>query len=345
MAIRTFYWTPDDRLTLGLDDGDIQAALARQDGLLWVDIDGQEANDPAWLKRVFGFHDLAVEDCVSPLVHFPTVYDYGTYLFLIVHGVEFDASEHPGRRTALETTELALFIGVNYVVSHHNSPIGAVEGLVEKAGQRALTGPRQPDFLAHAIIDALVDAILPTVDRMAEVAESVEQAALQDPRRETLEEVRVIKRATLRLLRVMEPQREVLALLSRGAYPRVREAARVYYRDVYDHLVRIIDMSHTLRDVAEDAMEVYLTSVANRQNETIKVLTLIAIVALPLNLLTSFYGMNFEYLPGLTWRHSYQVVLGVMAAAAAGVAAWFIARYRPRVPRARPPERDARRPQ
>jgi len=325
MPVRSFYWTPDNRLQRDLSEAQITQALERRDGLLWVDIGETKPQDGEFLRRVFGFHPLAVEDCVSPLVHFPKVDDFGDHLFLIFHGVDYASTSD-----LLETTELALFLGKHYVVSNHDYPMAAVDSLVQRIEQGAFPIAKESDSLAHVIIDALVDHVLPMMDRMAEVAEAVEQAALEDPRRETLDAIRRLKRSTLRLLRIMEPQREVLSLLSRGAYPLVRPEARIYYRDIYDHLARITDLNHTLREVADDALETYLTSVSNRQNETIKVLTGINIVFLPIILIASFYGMNFDYLPGLHWRYSYLVVVGVMAGAGLGALLWFVAGHRRR---------------
>jgi magnesium transporter len=171
---------------------------------------------------------------------------------------------------------------------------------------------RGVNFLTHALIDSLIDNILPTVDKMAEMAEEIEEEAIRGPQQTTLEGILKLKRSTLRIHRIMAPQREVLNRLSRGEFSIIKREAQIFYRDIYDHLVRIEDLNQSIRDGADNAMANYLSSVANRQNETMKVLSMVATIFLPLTLVAGIYGMNFEYMPELTWHWGYFAVLALI---------------------------------
>jgi magnesium transporter len=182
------------------------------------------------------------------------------------------------------------------------------------------------DFLAHTLVDTLIDNVLPTIDKMSDVAQDIEEETLRNPQPPTLEAILKLKRSTLRVHRVMAPQREVLNRLSRGEFSIIRSEAQIYYRDIYDHLVRIEDLNQTIRDRADNALATYLSSVANKQNETMKVLSIIAAIFLPLTLVAGIYGMNFEYMPELRVPWAYFAVLGFMGIVIIGVMWWFWAR-------------------
>ncbi len=321
MSYRACYLDTGGILRRDIGETEIRDAFASKQGLLWVDIADTTAEDAEFLARVFGFHHLAVEDCLSPLIHAPKIDDFGNYLFIIVHGIN-----HVAESEFVETAELALFLGPHFVVSNHNVPLYSVEGirrLVEDDGRPMRRGS---DFLAHALMDALIDNILPTVDRMDQVAQEVEEEVIRTPHQTTLESIRKLKRSTMRIHRVISPQREVMNRLSRGEFSLVREDARIFYRDIYDHLVRIENLNQNIRDQGDNALASYLSSVANRQNETMKVLSIVATIALPLMLVAGIYGMNFEYMPELGWRWGYFAVLGLMAVVIIGALWWFWAK-------------------
>jgi magnesium transporter len=321
MPFKAYYLSPQGDLQRDLSEGEIRAAFESKQGLLWVDISGTTEEDGEFLERTFNFHHLAVEDCVSPRIHPPKIDDFGDYLFIIVHGIDYTLESD-----IVETTEVAIFLGAHFVVSNHNIPLfcaESVRGMVEADGRPMRHGP---DFLAHALVDALVDNVLPTIDNMIEFADEVEEEVVHQPQQSTLEEILKLKRSTLRIHRVMAPQREVLNRLSRGEFPIIGERALIFYRDVYDHVVRIEDLNQTIRERADSALATYLSSVANRQNEVMKVLSIVATIFLPLALLAGIYGMNFEYMPELGWRWSYFVLLGFMGAVIATAIWWFWAR-------------------
>jgi magnesium transporter len=328
MSIRSYYLDESGTVHTDLSTTDIAEAHHSGKGLLWVDICETTEADGAFLADTFGFHRLAIEDCVETLIHPPKVDDYGSYLFLLVHGI----NHATGSPDAVETAELALFIGANYVVSNHNFPLYSVEEVrhMVETSDRPLR--RGADFLAYLLIDALVDNVLPMIDRMSDIAEEVEEQALRTPRPTTLHSIQRLKRAVRLIHRTMVPQREVLNRLSRGEFPLVQQQTQMYFRDVYDHMVSIEDLNLNVRDSAENAVNTYLSAVANRQNETMKVLAVVGAIFLPLTLLSGIYGMNFDYMPELTWRYAYFAVVGFMLSVitAALVLFWKRGWLRPR---------------
>ncbi|MCK5213548.1 MAG: magnesium/cobalt transporter CorA, partial [Dehalococcoidia bacterium] len=256
---------------------------------------------------MFHFHPLAVEDCVETQIHPPKIDDYGDYIFTVFHGVN-----HSVESDIVETAELALFVGSNFVVSNHNFPLYSVEEIRYQLLTDNRLMKRGADFLAYSLIDALIDNVLPTIDRMSDITESIEVDALGKPGQNTLESILRLKRSVRMIHRTMVPQRDLLNRLSRGEFAMVKGESLLFYRDVYDHLVRIEDLNLGIRDGAENALSTYLTSVANRQNETMKVLAIAGAIFLPLTLLAGIYGMNFDYMPELHWRWAYFTVLGVI---------------------------------
>jgi magnesium transporter len=281
--------------------------LASKEGLLWVDVAETTEDDGRFLERVFGFHQLAVEDCLSPRSRPPKIDDFGDYLFIIVHGINYAVESE-----IVEMAELAIFLGSHFVVSNHSLPLYSVEAVRQLVEEYGRPMKRGTDFMAHALIDALIDNVLPTIDKMGDIAEEIEEEVIRNPQQPTLEAIMKLKRSTLRIHRVMAPQREVLNRLSRGDFPVIRQETQMFYRDIYDHLVRIEDFNQTIRDRTDNALATYLSSVANRQNEAMKTLAIVATIFLPLTLLAGIYGMNFGNMPELRWEWGYFAVLGFM---------------------------------
>jgi len=321
MAFKAYYLSPDGYLHRDLSEKEVREAFQSNEGLLWVDICETTMEDAEFLVRNFGFHRLAIEDCVSTLIHAPKIDDFGDHLFIIVHGIN-----HKGESDIVETAELAIFIGPHFVVSNHNESLYSVDSIVNLVERDARPMKRGADFLAYVLIDSLIDNVLPTIDRMSDVADDIDEEVIRNPQQSTLEAILKLKRSVLRVHRVMAPQREVLNRLSRREFSIIEEEARIFYRDVYDHIVRIEDLGQSLRDQADNALATHLSSVANRQNETMRVLSTVATIFLPLALVAGIYGMNFEYMPELGWHWGYFAVLGFVGAVIVTVLSWFWAR-------------------
>ena len=199
------------------------------------------------------------------------------------------------RGRELEPLELDLYLGANYVVSCHLAPVAAVGRLLERCQRGGPVLDHDADFLLHTLLDGLVDDMLPVVDELDETVDRVEEQVLADPQRSTLQEILLVRRNSMRLRRFTTAEREIANRLSRGEFPAlVREEAHIYFRDVYDHLVRIEYLVESVRDLADGALNTYLSVISNRLNEVMKVLTAAAAIFLPLALIPAVYGMNFQ---------------------------------------------------
>jgi magnesium transporter len=300
----------------------MRAALAAHDGVLWVDIDaadGRVYGEPL-LRDVFGFHPLTIDDCYNTLVDPPKVDDYGDYLFMIVHHVQFDEE-----LTRLTTSELDMYIGANFVVTLHKGPLAAVANVRRQAENHARVLDRGAAFLAHTIFDLIVDDFHPVVELLDERVDTAQEAVLEHPEQQVLQEVLALKRMGLRLKRTILPQRDVANRFARGEYGRlVPPAALFYFRDIYDHTVRLEEMIDNVRDLSDSALNTYLSSVNNRTNEVMKTLAIVAVVFLPLTLVASVYGTNFEdTFPSYGWRPGFYGMWATFVVVVVALVAWF----------------------
>lgn len=296
----------------------ISKCLSDRKGLLWVDLEDPTPQEISILSDVFAFHPLAIEDCLSPQLQHPKIDDYGEYLFLIFHAV---LPDFPLDIT--DTVELNIFVGGNFLVTFHRLPLKSLAGAWERAERDERILGKGAHFLLHAILDALVDDYLPILDHMDELIDGIEAEVFKNPTQATLSRIFTAKRDTLYLRRVLAPQREVLLRLSRGEFPLIKEQAAIYFRDVYDHLTRIMDANDALRDLVNGALDTYLSVFSNRMNEIMKTLTIVATIILPLSLVAGIYGMNFAFMPELNWQYGYFFALGVMLVIGLGMLFYF----------------------
>jgi magnesium transporter len=313
-----FYLDPDGRLLDQLNIGQLRNFWATGEGLLWVDIENTTSEDGQFLSDVLHFHPLAVADCVSKNIHPPKIDEFEDYLFIIVHGINYQTEFE-----VVKTTELCLFFGKNFVVTSHDVPMRSVTSVLEQVQAEGRPMRKGADFLAHDLMNALVDNIMLCIDELNEKCADIEAEVLQVPKRETLASIMQFKRSTLALERVMSPQREIMNSLSRGDYPLITGRAQIYYRDIYDHLVHIEMLTQSLRDLADSVLNTYLSSVSNSQNEVMKVLSIVAAIFLPLTLLAGIYGMNFANMPELDWKYGYFAVWGIMVLVAISMVVYF----------------------
>ena len=302
----------------------IARALADPQALVWVDIMAEDrAESEPLLRDVFKFHPLTIDDCFNTLIDPPKVDDYGDYLFAIVHAVHYNAEA-----SDLWTAELDMFIGPNYVVSVHWSALTAVDEVRRRAENHALVLDRGPAFLAHALFDVTVDEFHPVMDRLDEQIGALQESVIERPERPVLTELLRLKRNTQRLRRTILPQRDVANRFARGEYGRVVSGeALMYFRDIYDHTVRVEEMIDSVRDLAESALNTYLSSVNNKTNEVMKTLAIVTVVFLPMTLIASVYGTNFEEtIPGYERDWGFAVMIASFIFIAGGLWAWFRSR-------------------
>jgi magnesium transporter len=284
----------------------------------WIDLTAPTDEEAAILTDPFHFHPLAIEDCLQD-VHHPKADDYESYLFAIVHGIHFDAPTED-----FITRELDFFLGPNYLITHRKGPMRSVDWVRDqctKGVQSAM--PRGADFLLHAILDQMFENYFPSLDEIEDKIQLLQVECFENPTTRTLEHIFALKRDVMQLRRICLPQREIVHRLARGDFPGISDKAAVYFRDIYDNLYRIVDAAMQYQDMVQGTMDAYLSSVNNRLNETMKRLTVIGALLMPLTLITGLYGMNFENMPELHWRYGYFYVLGMMGCLSAALVYWF----------------------
>ena len=256
---------------------------------MWVDLSNEPADvcEPI-LRETFGFHPLAVDDALAEM-HTPKVDDWGQYIYLALHAAAFD-QEKDG---LVDTLELDVFAGRNYLVTYRGQPVSAVDQVWETCHRDGRYLQRGAAYLLYQLTDEVVADYMPVIEQLDEVIDQIEDQVFDDPAPELLERLFTLKRALLRLRRVLAPQREVLNKLARGDFVVIEEEGCVFFRDVYDHLVRLHDIVESLRDLVGSALDTYLSVVNNRMNEVMKTLTVITTLFMPLSFVAGFFGMNF----------------------------------------------------
>jgi len=271
----------------------------------WIDIKEQSEVEMAVLSERFRFHPLTLEDCL----HFdqrPKVEEYEDYLFVVLHA--FACSDE--KACDIEPKEVHLFLGrENYLITVHTSDVAAIDAMWKRAAGDGALAARGADFLLYLVSDAIVDGNFPLLDLITERLEAIEDSVLERHDPADLARIFELKRTLVLMRKVLSPERDVFALLSKRTDPRISEKTALYFRDVYDHLVRIYEAIDTARDLLGNALDAYLSMASSRTNEIVKRLTLLSAVFLPLTFVTGFFGQNFEHLP----FHSNALMYGMVA--------------------------------
>jgi magnesium transporter len=268
-------------------------------GLIWLDIEGPSEEEFSLLTDIFSFHPLAIEDS-KVRFHLPKINDYGNYLFLIWHAVQ-DVPSTP----KLETAEVDIFISNNYLVTIHAEAVPYINELREKCLKNADLMKSGTDRLLHDLLDNLVDEYFKVIDRISDRIDALEDVIFKESTEDHIKELFVLKHQMLVMRKLTAPERDLINTLNHFESQIIRDQVYIYFLDVYDHLIRILDLIDTARDVIGGAMDIYLSQVSNRLNEIMKKLTLVATVFLPLTLITGIYGMNFRNMPELEMPYFY----------------------------------------
>jgi magnesium transporter len=272
----------------------------------WMDVSGNEAIGLEQLRERFGFHPLAIEDCLH-LDQRPKLEEYKDHLFLVTQGFSSDGE----RVSELRLHELHAFLGRNYLVTVHSDLMPALEAVWDRVKQSPAPLERGPDFVYYLIVDRLVDANFPLLDRLADELEELQDRVLERAEKADLARIFELKRHLVIMRKVLSPQRDTMAMLARRGDPRVSERTALYFRDVHDHLARLTESIEANRDLLGNALDAYLSAVSNRTNEIMKHLTLLSAVFLPLAFVVGFFGQNFER---LLWVDHWQSSAGLMYA-------------------------------
>ena len=293
MGITAYYFSPDQGLQYDLDEDRIRSILESESGVLWLDVSEPDAHDRDLLLDAFGFHPLAVDAVVDAGTQTARAEDFGKYVFINAQSVDYTIDED-----VLQAADLGVFIGANFVVTAHRvfmPSVEAIRKLVELDGRPLMRGSV---YLAYAHLQALLESITPTLDRMLDRADEIEDRILVNPDDSALSAVMALKRSSLSLSRAMVPQREVLNRLGRREFDLIGEGNDLYFRDLFEYLLRVQAANDVVRERLDMSLATYLSTVANRQNEVMKLLSIVATTLMPLGLIVGIFGMNFENMPG-----------------------------------------------
>ncbi len=316
------FFTKNGTTGRDLDLKEIKAALADPQGALWVDVDSNSRQQVALLEKVFGFHPLAIEDVLNPLSR-PKVDAYDQYVFVTLRAVRFhEETQDP---YDLETANLYFFLGANYLVTVHAGRSQHVDQVADICLRTPDVVSRGSARLMHQIMDAAIDAYFPILDRVDDFLDSLEERVFQSFDEGSLRDIFAVKRLVLSLRRYLAPQREIFNVLSNRPAPLLQPELQLYFRDIYDHMLRINDSLDTYRDLLSSTMESYLSQVSNRLNLVTKGLSVVATLSVPFVVVSGMWGMNFAHIPLASHRYGFEIMLAVqlgMGALLIGLLKW-----------------------
>ena len=297
----------------GIRPEELDKAL-KKCGFVWIDIENPGYGDFINIAKKFNLHKLAVEDAVIRNQR-PKFETYPEHLFLVIHELEFDG--------ALQLNELDIFLGKNFVITTHYKRLNAIEYAIDAYKKNPSLFDKGADFLIYSILDKLVDNYFVVLERYDEKMAKIENTIFKDPKPIVVNELFRMKKASLSLYMTIAPQAEIVNMLARREFPFLGKETSIYFRDVYDRMIRLIGIIDMQREIATGALEAYLSVVSNKMNEIMKVLTIIATIMMPLTLIAGIYGMNFRFLPELEWRYGYFAILALMAVVAGIMLVYF----------------------
>jgi magnesium transporter len=289
----------------------------------WVNVDGLgDFEVLEALAQGYGLHPLVMEDILHTDQR-PKVEDYGDYLYIVAQMLYFDEAQEN-----LITEQVSLILGANFVISFQERRGDVFELIRERLrNARGRIRTMGADYLAYALLDAVIDHYFVIMEGLGDDVEALEMEVMHRPGRHTVRAIHGLKREMIYLRRSIWPLRELIANLQRGESRLITDAVQVYLRDAHDHTVRIIETIEVTREFVGGMLDTYLSTMSNRMNEIMKVLTIIATIFMPLTLIVGIYGMNFKHMPELEWRWAYFAVLGLMAGIA-GAMLWYFHRRR-----------------
>lgn len=320
--IHVFSFGPEELCEYEVEDVSQLAEIRGKQPVTWINVDGLgDAETIKALGKLFDLHPLALEDVVN--VHQRAkVEEYDEVVFIVARMAAYNDE--------LNTEQISLFLARNFVLTFQERPgdcLTPVRDRLRRGQGRIRRGGA--DYLAYSLLDAVIDANFPVLERLGNRLEELDEAVTERARPEVIAAIHRLRSDLLLLRKSAWPHREALSVLIRDAMPFFTEETRVYLRDCYDHTVQIIDVVESYRETCSDLRDFYLSTVSSRANEIMKVLTIIATIFIPLSFIAGVYGMNFDTersawnMPELHWRYGYLFAMGIMAAVAGALLAFF----------------------
>jgi len=277
-------------------------------GVTWVNVEG--VHDVKIVERIgecFGLHALLLEDVMNTEQR-PKIEEYGDYLYIVVRML-YEKPREDDDTMDIDSEQVSFVVGPNILFTFLEDPGDVFDPVRKRIREdRGRVRRHGADYLAYALIDVIVDNYFTVLERFGDLAEDLEQNAMGSPTSETLQDIQLMKRAMIQVRRAVWPLRDVVNVLVRGDSRLIKKTTIVFLRDVYDHVIRVVDIVETYREMLGGLMEIYLSNVSNRMNEVMKVLTVIATIFIPLTFIAGVYGMNFDHMPELHWEHGYWYV-------------------------------------
>ncbi len=312
----SLYLAPDGALFTDLAPPDLARVVQTGVGTLWVDVDTSVREQQALLQPLFGMHPLAAEDALNPNSRVK-VEEYPNGLFAIVRGVEF--CESTADPYDVETYNLSFFVSRNMLVTAHATGSPAVNGMRERVTRAPELLTRGPVFLMHQMMDASVDAYFPVIDQIDDFVDEIEERVFVAFDQAAMRDIYQARRLVLTLRRQLAPQRELFNTLANRPIALVPADAQRYFRDVYDHVMRIYDSLDVQRDLLGSTLDSYLTQVNNRTGEASKALAVVGAISIPFVVVSGMWGMNFQHIPLSTYPHGFAIMMAIQLAIGLGL--------------------------
>ncbi len=281
---------------------------------LWIDVYDITAKESQILQKAFKLHPVTVEDIENPNTRIK-VEDFVDYLFCIFYGCQ--------KKKGIELVELDFILGRNYIITNHKAELESFEKLKKNKKKLGRLLKNGTDFILHQLIDIEIDNFFPVLEEIDDEIEDLEEAVTKKASPGHMSKILDLKRQIISIKKTILPQREKLSFLARKGYRFISDKSIPYFRDVYDHSIRVYDLLDNQREAISNTFDVYMSSVSNNMNEVMKVLTVFASIFIPLTFIAGVYGMNFRYMPELEWRAGYFVVWGVMIVVGVSMLAYF----------------------
>jgi len=309
-----------DHHTFKLGSNSTECAACKDTaGVTWINVD--TVSDPDILKSLgdsYGLHDLTIQD-IANTGHRVKYEDFGHYLLIILKMLEYNTDAK-----TIDTEQLSIVLGDNFLLTFQESPGDFFGGLRNEIGiAGAIVRKMGPDYLACRIIDIIVDNYFGTVEKFGDEIEDKEDELVANPTRKTLASIQGVKKNMMQLRQYVWPAREILSDLGKKESSLIKDETTAYFRDVYDRLFEAMDLIETTRELVSGLIDIYLSSMSNKTNEVMKVLTVVATIFIPLTFIVGLYGMNFKFMPELESPWGYPAILTFMLAVAIGMLAYF----------------------
>ncbi len=276
--------------------------------ITWINIDGvHEEKIIEELGKIYNFHPLILEDIVDTDQR-PKIKDFGDYIFIILKMHYYDKENNE-----IKIEQVSLIFGKNYVISFQEREGDVFDSIRERIRNNiGRIRKARADYLIYVLMDAIIDNYFTILEKLGEETEDLEAKVIKDPVPANLQIIYKLKSELIFLRKSVWPLREVISILEKGESVLIDKSTNIYLRDIYGHTIQVMDTVETLRDVISGTLDVYLSSVSNKMNEIMKVLTIIATIFIPLTFIAGVYGMNFQYMPELKWVWAYPLILSVM---------------------------------